>query len=407
MNDSRIKMLLGFVFLTLFNATTCVPIDPNAGQTNPDETACGKFDFIDADIFAPSVVKIFFQLKTCDDQPWEGVKSERFTIKENGETVSVESEQDFSKDPKIFQLATILLLDMSGSIVGTFEKPGSLPELQVAARAFLKSIDIGKDHTVAIYTFDGRAEIQMIENFTEIDAGDDEKAIENNLNILLHGIDSLSFHTDEDNSTNLNGAILQSLTLLDKRKEKLKSEETTMNGSLVVFTDGTDQASRVSDAEAIRAVKSSNHRIYSIGLSGEVDRVHLEDIGEDGHPFAENVLELKDAFDEVAIKIKTFSNSFYALTYCSPKRSGKHTLTISLEGASNVINHNFNADNFGGTCSSQQFQNKASGTQPGSNGDNNTQECLTQSDCQPDDSCSIGVCYDGFCSYFNVCIGDG
>lgn len=389
----------------MFHATSCTPLDPNAGQTNTDdENSCAKFDFIDADVFNPSVVKIFFQLKTCDDKPWEDVAADRFIIKENDKKVSVESEQNFSEDPKIFQLATILLLDMSGSIVGKDRAIGNLPELQFAAKAFLNAIGNNKAHTIAIYTFDGRAEIQMIENFAQITAGDDEKTIENNLNKLLNGIDALSFQTDEDNSTNLNGAILQGLTLLDNRRDSPALNETTMIGSLVVFTDGTDQASRVSDEEAVRAVKASEHRVYSIGLSGEVNRAHLEDIGQKGHPVAENVLELKDAFDEVASTIKTYANSFYALTYCSPKRSGEHSLTISLEGATDTLNYDFNADNFGGTCTAEQFQNKETDSPPVNN--NNSPECLVQSDCHPSDNCSIGVCYDGLCSYIDICIGD-
>ncbi len=410
-NDSRIKILLGFVFLTLFNATTCVPIDPNAGQTNNDNVAddCVKFNLMNSEILTPSVIKLYFQLTTCDvkPKPLADFDTNNFNIQENGVAVSQnESHKDFAPNPQVFQLATVLLLDLSGSIVGTQEKPGSLPALQQAAKAFLNAIDIDKDHTVAIYTFDGRAEIQKVKGFTEITAEDDEETINNRLSELLNGIDLLSSREDEDNSTNLNGAILQGLQLLDVQ-HTTQDENATLKGALVVFTDGTDQASRVSDREAIQAVEESNHRVYSIGLAGEVDKVHLARIGKDGSLLAEEVIQLESRFKEMADKIRTFANSFYALTYCSPKRLGEHELTISVKNKKGALPHRFNAAGFEGGCTKADFQNNRisfDGTNNNNTGD--LLECLTQADCKTNNTCSIGSCYDGYCSYINVCIGD-
>ena len=66
-----------------------------------------------------------------------------------------------------------------------------------------------------------------------------------------------------DDSTDLNGAVVSSLSTLDA--EPAASDVTWRDGAVVLFTDGTDQ------------------HVFSIGLGGEVDEPALRQPGKDGY----------------------------------------------------------------------------------------------------------------------------
>lgn len=301
------------------------------------DDACIRFDLIDATAFAPSVVKLYFQLTYCDGTPASSVGADEFIITEDGAEVSVfESSQDYSPEPRPFGLTTVLLLDMSGSILDS----GNLPSLQSAARTFVSQV--ANSHPVAIYTFDGRAHLQLLTEATTDTAA------------LQGDIDGLSAYEVVDESTNLNGAVVEGLDKVDDALTRLAGDAVKI-GTLVVFTDGTDQAARVSNTTAVAAVRASSHSVYAIGLGGEVDSDHLANIGKSGVFVANDVAALQTAFSNVAQAIQARANSYYVLAYCSPKRAGQHTVTLSLRGASGAVSYSFNAAGFSGGCSAADF----------------------------------------------------
>ena len=301
------------------------------------DASCVSFNRLNGETRQPSVVKLYFQLKTCDGDPLAGIQPEKFLIKEDGTEVSVyESDQGYAPDTRKFQLATVLLLDMSGSIL----ESGNLPPLQQAAKAFVQTVASGQ--SIAIYTFDGRADLQLLVDFTE------------SVSDLKAGIDSLSSYEVVDKSTNLNGAVLQGLDVLDNKENSLSSG-VLFAGSLAVFTDGTDQAARVSDSQAASAASSSSFNVYTIGLGGEVDRDHLEDVGKDGSYIADDVNTLDSVFSDAASDIEAMAESYYILAYCSPKRAGYHELELSLRESSGSTTYDFDADGFEGGCSPDDF----------------------------------------------------
>ena len=78
---------------------------------------CADFNLLKAETFPPSVVKLYFQLETCDGEPITDATHDQFIIEEDDEAVSdYESNQDFVDEPRPFELTTTLLLDMSGLI---------------------------------------------------------------------------------------------------------------------------------------------------------------------------------------------------------------------------------------------------------------------------------------------------
>ncbi len=344
MRVSSIPMILGLSLL-LGCADEATKKKDSAGwhgEELPDEDdtsapACTDYEMLmlEAEAMFPSVIRIFFKL-TCDDNAVPDMNDEDFTVLEDGSDISIfESSQQIVPTVAGYELSTLLLLDMSGSMVDA----GLVDELQEAATAFIERL--GSEHEIAIYSFDGREDIQRLVPFTR------------NPDLLSMGLATLSSYETVDSSTNLNGAILRGLEAVDE--QKLTHEDKLFGGTMAVFTDGKDQAGRVPDSTAKIRAEATEHSIYTIGLGAEIDEVHLSDVGRDGAYFAEDVTGLTGVFDDVAESILNEANSLYILAYCSPKRAGVHELELRLTGTDVSIGRSFNADGFEGGCDPTDF----------------------------------------------------
>ena len=208
--------------------------------------------------------------------------------------------------------------------------------MQDAARALVAGVPA--DQEVAVFLFDGRKSLIKLLDFT----GDKEA--------LKTGLESLSSYKQVDPSTNLYGAIVKGLQLLDARKDEASTDLITA-ASMVVFTDGTDQAGRVGALQAGVAVDSSKHSVFTIGLGGEINRRELEAFGKDGFEFARDAKAIEAAFKKVAGKIEGASKSYYVLQYCTPKRSGRHQVALEIRNRSGAAYYTFQANDFGPGCS--------------------------------------------------------
>ena len=356
-----------------------------------DDASCVSFDLLNGETLPPSVVKLYFQLSTCDGDPLVGIQPGQFRIEEDGTEVSVyESKQGYSPEPRPFELAAVLLLDMSGSIL----ESGNLSPLQQAAKAFVQTV--APDQSVAVYTFDGRAHLQLLADFTA------------DVNALKAVIDSLSGYQVVDESTNLNGAVVRGLDVLDDERDSV-DPDALFTGALIVFTDGTDQAARTSDSHAVSAASDSSHSVYTIGLGGEVDRDHLESIGKDGTYIADDVNALEAVFASAASDIEAMAQSYYILAYCSPKRAGDHTLELSLRDATGSVTYGFDAHWFAGGCSPDDFLGDRCPNVACDDGDPCTEDtcvdgqCIyTDVECDDGDPCTEDTCVDGQCIYTDV-----
>ena len=302
---------------------------------------CLNLDLLEGETTPEGAVIVSFTAHGSGGAPAGGMESADFEILEDGELVSEYESQQTILNPKAqFRLVSILLLDMSGSIL----ESGNLSALQEAAVAYVEATTQVSE--VGIYRFDGRADIVSVVEVTD------------DLTVLRDGIESLGTvcDTDEcDASTNLNGAVIDTLSLLDDIEDE---SPRIFAGSVVVFTDGTDRASRASADDAVARVKGSDHDVYSIGLGGEVDRTFLNKIGKSGTVYAGDAGDVSAAFTEVAASVSDESTSFYSLVYCSPSRAGTHEVTIrgawgSMTGS---LKYEFDAGGFDGSCDASEFE---------------------------------------------------
>jgi hypothetical protein len=208
--------------------------------------------------------------------------------------------------------------------------------IQQASQDFVTRVE--PYQKVAVYAFDGSPDLYEITPFTESEQRTEQ------------GLGKLTQFTSRDPSTNLNGAIVQAL---DKLKAGLKNAKVPLHfGTLVVFTDGTDRAARVPLQQTLDAVNASEDSVFAIGVGNEIDDATLSRIGKDGYIRVENSATLQDAFKQIGDRIVRYTRRYYLLSYCSPARAGKHTVTVEAitKKARGKVSYAFDAQGFGPGC---------------------------------------------------------
>ncbi len=282
---------------------------------------------------APSKISLFFRVDTCAGDPVANLDASAFELQEDGRTVSrYESQQRVEPKGEHFRMDSVVLLDLSGSVLrGT-----DFGKLEAAASAYIASVLAipGDGQRVALMTFDGRVHPQVVVDFT-----DDAGALQAGLRSLetvecTSGADCAGFADHRtcagwrcvDDSTNLYGAVVSTLDTLEARLAM--TDVPWHDAALVLFTDGSDQASRVDASVALARAKASPVHLFSVGLGTDVDVATLAAFGRDGTFTLDTAEQLRTAFDTVATRVASLANRFYLLEYCSPRRGGQHTLKV-------------------------------------------------------------------------------
>lgn len=297
----------------------------------------------------PGKVSVFFKVSDTEGKPVPGLSANQFTIYEQGRnddcfnTISTsESLARISPNSQIFNNNTLLVLDLSNSVLSS-----SLEELKTASVSFINNVmpATGIDSfKMAIYWFDGEDELHLLNELTP------------SKEQLIAAIEGIGEDISEDPSTDLYGAVIKSTDIAEDLLSSSNSNDIIGAASVVVFTDGTDQASRYTEASAVKKVNDANPNIsfFSIGLGGEIDTEVLEDIGKTFSVFAGNKEELETTFNDISLRVSEQANSFYLFEYCTPKRdgSGDNNLAIQVKDGSRqgAVQTKFNAKGFTGGC---------------------------------------------------------
>ncbi|MEO1013540.1 MAG: VWA domain-containing protein, partial [Bacteroidota bacterium] len=297
----------------------------------------------------PGKVSIFFRVSDVDGNPVPGLTAEEFTIYEQGRnddcfsTISTsESRARISPNSQIFSNNTLLVLDLSNSVLSS-----SLDELKSASISFIENVmpeTAQESFQMAIYWFDGEDELHELTQLTSSRVD------------LTNAISGITQDISNDPSTDLYGAVIKSTDIASNLLRESTSDEKIGAASVVIFTDGTDQASRFTEDAALRKVNEANTNIsfFTIGLGSEIDAQVLSDIGKTFSVFAGNKEELETTFNDISLRISERANSFYLFEYCSPKRdgSGENNLAIqvSTRNRQGAVQTKFNANGFTGGC---------------------------------------------------------
>jgi len=297
----------------------------------------------------PGKVSILFKVSDTDQNPIAGLTADQFTIYEQGRnddcfnTISTsESQARISSNSQIFSNNTILVLDLSNSVLS-----GSLSELKSASISFINSVMPAIDDEsfkMAIYWFDGEDELHLLNALTA------------SKDVLAAAVNGITSDISNDPSTDLYGAIIKSSDIASDLLTGSTQGDKIGAASVVIFTDGTDQASRYSRQEAQEMVDNADANIsyFTIGLGSEIDTQVLTDIGKTFSVFADNKEELESTFNDISVKVSERANSFYLFEYCSPKRdgSGENNLAIQVTNGNKqgAVQTKFDATGFTGGC---------------------------------------------------------
>ena len=294
----------------------------------------------------PGKVSILFRVSDNLGNPVASLSAEQFTIFEQGRNddcfntiSSSESFARISPNTQVFSNNTLLVLDLSNSVLQS-----SLTELKSASTTFVTNVmPVVEIESVkmAIYWFDGENELHLLNPLTS------------SIEELTTAIDSIDEDISNDPSTDLFGAVIKSTAIA----EDLVQNSTQISAaSVVLFTDGTDQASRFTEESALEAVANAPQNIsfFTIGLGAEIDSEVLEEIGKTSSVIASNADELETTFNQISARVSEQANSFYLFEYCTPKRdgSGDNNLVIQLTSgiSQGAVQTSFNADGFEGGC---------------------------------------------------------
>ncbi|MEX0904283.1 MAG: hypothetical protein WEA56_01790 [Balneolaceae bacterium] len=118
------------IFFTLF-AVMVTSCNSNVGNQNVREI---KVDLIEAKTELPSKIRLFFKVDLTDDDQLIVQAPPDFEIFEDGSRISnLESQAQIRKELGDFMYSSILMLDLSGSILNNAD----LPRVKEAATSFI------------------------------------------------------------------------------------------------------------------------------------------------------------------------------------------------------------------------------------------------------------------------------
>jgi hypothetical protein len=295
-----------------------------------------KLQMVDHSVHRPSNVAVYFTVETRKGDPVANLTPQDFHIYEDKQPVSILESKQTILNPEVAAIHyTLLLIDMSGSVVDS----GDMPALIQAAGTF--GDRVGPYQKVAVYTFDGSPHLTPVVSFGGNVRG---------------GVGALASRRPRDPSTNLNGAVIEGVRVLQQQMEH--APVPLRFGTLVVFTDGTDRAHRASPEDVDRSLDAAGPLFdtYVIGAGQEVDGKQLSRIGRSGTYASQNRADVQRGFDEISARIEAASKKFYLLSYCSPSRAGEHEVEIeaNAQGTSGLLAYRFNANGFGPNCDPNQ-----------------------------------------------------
>ncbi len=269
----------------------------------------------------PNYVKVLFE--TIDDEgyPVSDLTLDDLEIYDDGEVISPSESflliEQYMVNNYVMRIA--LVLDNSTSL------RDELDEIKNAANDFVDNI-VDSHHQVALYIFSETTE--QVQDFTS-----DKNLLHSKINSMTIG----------QPTTDLYGAVITGAESYEENIDRMQIE----TGATVIFTDGTDTQGSHTLEQALAAAQSK--RIYTVGLGEEINPEILQQIGGSGFFYIDETNELINVFEQIKEDLVRYSQSFYWLTYASPKRGNfMHTLIIRNkdESLNSYIEVEYSSANF-------------------------------------------------------------
>lgn len=280
----------------------------DSGPWDPADR-CLTLEGMSSEVVPPAGVRAVLRAKDCDGAPLPDLVTEDLTILLDEETMRSEGETAPIITQEVeFEQYALILLDLSDSIVANNRLAGMV----AAARDMADSL-LSQEVAVAVYQFAGPPYFAEIQGFTR-DAAKLDAAFDH-----LSRVTGLG-------STDLYGAVNRSLSVL----EQVGTADVLASRTLVLFTDGTDEAHSTPRSVAVERVASSDAYVFTVGLGGDVDKQELGELGKSGFEWVEDATQLSAAFAKVSQLVSDLARSYYLVAICSPRVGEERTMQIRL-----------------------------------------------------------------------------
>jgi hypothetical protein len=308
------------------------------GPNTFDLTPCSglQVDVLDSIAEPPANVAAMVRVSDCASEPLGVTLDESaFELAEEGSVLSgYEASRMVRPAEKEIEGRVLIALDLSGSIT----RAGLRPLMIESARTIVSAAS--SEQQIAVFGFDGRPDLVPFTYFTADRAE------------VAAALDTAASAPLVDDSTNLYGAIISGLAVLD-HVVRIEEEDPSVvaHGTLVVFTDGGDHAGYV-DSDTVRStLDSTPHSVFAVGIGSTIDDETLAKIGRTDYALATG--QVGDAFAEVTRKIAARASADYVVSYCTPARAGERTLEIRVQHdqLTGTAELSFDATGFGAGCS--------------------------------------------------------
>lgn len=211
-------------------------------------------------------------------------------------------------NPQNYRYATMIVMDLSGSVIDEIENIKSAATLYVSN--LFSEINSGALE-VAIYYFDGREQLQELIGFSTSSQN------------IIAAISGMNQGLQEDISTNLYGAVVQSCSRMQTKKIEIQNDPNTniWSSSMVIFSDGQNQDFFNDRADMNTSINATlnNTGFYVIGAGNNVDARVIADIGRNGQFLIDDYSQLTTGLNSVLDVIRREANSNYELEICTAK----------------------------------------------------------------------------------------
>ncbi|MDP6942531.1 MAG: VWA domain-containing protein, partial [Myxococcota bacterium] len=283
-----------------------------------------RIDRSSTSILPPAGVRVVFRVLDCDGLPVRELTASDVTIINDAKnepfgTGGEGGSASAPSAPSEFGLYSILVLDMSDSIVNT---PGAVGDVVAGAEAFVvamvENMPETYRHEVALMVFGSPTKTEVIVDFTD-DAA-----------VLHSALQDLEANPESLGTTDLYGAYIKGIDAVKGEGYGLELVERSM----VILTDGTHEAGDEENlrGQALAKKLSSGVTAFSIGIQGTYDESKLEELAT--HPsyfqLVEDASALGGVFEGFAARLEEIARSNYAVGVCTPVALGTGSMTIQV-----------------------------------------------------------------------------
>ena len=296
----------------------------------------------------PGAISSAFEVSTCNNQPAPDLRESDFTVLEDGIAIDGSESSRTILDRRAAAFITIVL-DNSPSVAAA----GAVNAVADSALAYVyTALNDTEQVYISIASFSRR--------FTVLtDYSDD-------FEMMRQAIESYRQDGSGNNTTNLYGSYIEalnaSLTAQRRYRDRNLNGLVTI-GDVLFLTDGNDNADVKGLEDARTALKTTTDDVLVVSL-GSVDQNAIDALSSTTGILAETD-GLATVFRERITRTLVRQRSVYVLGYCSPKLSGDHDVSISIDGSRETPLLRFNADGWldynGPECSRIGFTSGCAG----------------------------------------------